>query len=311
MPIMATKALTKKVSDVSAADAYIASLASDTSRATMRSRLSIIARLMGATDASTVNWASLNAAHVVALIAQVQGSASTRNQTLACLKGVARAAWRLGQMSTDDYERVRDVPSARASRELAGHDVERDELARLLGVCKRDATPAGARDAAMIALAASCGLRRVELARLRLADIRSDNGDDVELRFVGKGDKERTAYVFNGALKALRVWLAARGNLPGALFCVIDKVQRVHVERHLSTVAMHKRFALRCSQAGVSDVHLHDLRRTWVGQMLDSGADIVTVAALAGHADVRTTQRYDRRPSAIRRAAACRVQVPY
>lgn len=311
MPIMATKALTENVSNVSAADAYVASLASDTSRATMRSRLSIIARLMGATDASAVNWATLNAAHVVALIAQVQGSASTRNQTLAALKGVARAAWRLGQMSTDDYERVRDVPSARATRELAGKDVERDELARLLGACKRDATPSGARDAAMIALAASCGLRRVELARLRLADIRSDNGDDVELRFIGKGDKERTAYVFNGALKALRVWLAARGNEPGALFCVIDKSQRVHVARHLSTVAIHKRFALRCEQANVSDVHLHDLRRTWVGQMLDSGADIVTVAALAGHSDVRTTQRYDRRPSAIRRAAACRVQVPY
>ena len=310
MPIMNTD-IAIAHPDVNAASAYLASLSSTTSKSTMHSRLNVIARLMGAADASAVNWATLNAAHVVAIVGQLTGSSSTKNQTLAALKGIARSAWRLGQMTTDDYERIRDVRSARASRELAGRDVERDELAMILKACKRDDAPAGARDAAMFALSASCGLRRCELSGLRMSDIRRDDADDVELRFVGKGDKERTAYVFNGAMKALKVWLAIRGSSPGALFPTIDKAGQIHAEHHLSTVAIHKRFTLRCAAAGVDDVKLHDLRRTWIGAMLDSGADIVTVATLAGHSDVRTTQRYDRRPSAIRRAAACKVQVPY
>jgi len=105
--------------------------------------------------------------------------------------------------------------------------------------------------------------------------------------------------------------LSVRSTSPGALFCAIDKVGCLHLSHHMSTVAIHKRFTQRCADAHVENVRLHDLRRTWVGEMLDSGADIVTVATLAGHSDVRTTQRYDRRPSAVRRAAACKVQVPY
>lgn len=310
MPIMNTDIVIAHP-EVNAASAYIASLSSTTSKRTMRSRLNIVARLMGAADASAINWASLNAASVAALIAQMQGSAATRNQTLAALKGVARAAWRIGQMSTDDYERVRDVKGARASRELAGRDVERDELAAILKVCRNDASPAGARDAAMFALAASCGLRRCEIARLKISDVRISSEGDIELRFIGKGDKERTAYIFNGALKAMWKWLEIRTMSAGALFCSIDKVGRMNLSHHMSTVAVHKRFAQRCADAGVEHVRLHDLRRTWVGEMLDAGADIVTVATLAGHSDVRTTQRYDRRPSAVRRAAACKVQVPY
>jgi hypothetical protein len=83
------------------------------------------------------------------------------------------------------------------------------------------------------------------------------------------------------------------------------------VTGRLSTASLQRMLAKRAEEARIAPFTWHDMRRTAAGDLLDVGTDIVTVQHLLGHANPKTTSRYDRRPEEAKRQAVAKLHVPY
>jgi site-specific recombinase XerD len=283
--------------------------------------LRTIARLLGLDDPFLVDWGALTYAHTQAIrtalmetVANRTGKplkSSTINRMLSALRGVLRVSWRLGYMDGETYQRAVDLEPVIGKSLPAGRLLSPDELAALIDVCQQDTSPKGARDAAIITLA-YCGLRRTELASLDVGDYTPSDG---RLLVKGKRRKERSIYLVTGADDILDDWLSVRASVDGndknkPLFLAISRYGEIRPAKRLSSQAIHDAFRKRSKQAKVQCSGIHDLRRTWISNLLEEGADIAVVARLAGHASVTTTARYDRRGKKAERSAAHLLTIP-
>ncbi len=282
---------------------YLSTL-SPGSRPTMRQALDEIAQLLsgGSGDALTLDWSHLRYQHTAALrsVLMERYAPATVNKMLSALRRVLKEALRLELMDAKDYARTVDIASVRVKKGLQGRALSGREIAALMDACQSDRTPAGFRDAALITILRGSGLRRHEVVNLDLSDFDPSTGA-LQVRG-GKGGKDRTAYLPDGALSMVEDWLSIRGNSPGPLLCHINKAGRV-VVRRLTSQAVLFLLQRRATQAGVESFSAHDFRRTFISELLDAGADIVTVQKLAGHSSPDTTARYDRRGEAVKKKA--------
>lgn len=290
---------------------YVAGLESAASRRAMTRALNTIADIAhpGA-DLDTLPWPALRYQHTQAIRAQLAAAhdAATVNQALSALRGTLKAAWRLGQMTADEYMTAADIANVKGEKpdQAAGRALSLGEIMALVAACQ-DGTAAGARDAAILAVAYSCGLRRAELVSLDLADFDRSAG---VFTVHGKRNKTRTVPIQNGARAAVEDWLAVRGEDAGPLFVGIRRGDHL-TDRRMTTQAIYHIFTQRAEQANVIEFSPHDMRRTFAGDLLDAGADIVTVQKMMGHSNVTTTARYDRRGERAKQDAARKLHFPY
>jgi len=149
-------------------------------------------------------------------------------------------------------------------------------------------------------------MRRAEVASLDLANYKAETGC---LIVKGKRSRQRAVYLASGAIEAMADWLTMRGRAGGPLF--VRLLWRKISKDRMTPQAIYNLLAKRAEQAAVKAFSPHDLRRTFVRNLLGAGADIATVAKMAGHARVQTTARYDRRPEEVKRTAANLLIVPY
>ena len=297
--------------DQNPAAVYLAKM-KKSSRRPQKSGLDAVARILsnGGADCFELDWSRVRYQHTALVRSQLMDgySPATANRMLSAIRGTLEQAWLLGQMSAEDYHRAAHLKPIIGETIPAGRALSSEEISTLLQDCIDDPRPIGARDAAVIAIMYSGGLRRAEVAKLDLSDY---DGENKKLKVNGKRSKQRSVYLADGAVAALQDWLKVRGNESGPLFVAINRGNNLISGKPMTPQGIYYLLKSRAKRAGVKSFSPHDFRRTFVGDLLDASVDIAIVARMAGHASVNTTARYDRRPEQAKQKAAKLLKVPY
>jgi integrase/recombinase XerD len=233
-------------------------------------------------------------------LAQRGFKVTSQRRHLAAVRGLIRELVQAAVISHDPAEPLKLRPHPRPlPRTLTRTDVdlltEAIDLSELRGL----------RDRAMLEMAYGCGLRVSELVGLRVYQV------DLEGRTVtvlGKGSKERIVPLGGAALKALKLYLAARHKA-----ATLRLFPDGRVRRQSGTVAVKANASIFISRLGrpmtrqgffkalkgwaareprLAWISPHTLRHCFATHLLERGADLRAVQEMLGHSDISTTQIY-------------------
>lgn len=144
------------------------------------------------------------------------------------------------------------------------------------------------RDRAVIEMLYATGMRRSELANLKVGDV---DLIQCQVKILGKGDKERYIPIIPELENTLHEYLKLRAEIANKksedyLFLVKNgkKIYPTLIYRIINSY-----FSAVTSKKNVSP---HVLRHSFASHLLDNGADLNTVKELLGHASLASTQVY-------------------
>lgn len=143
------------------------------------------------------------------------------------------------------------------------------------------------RNLAMFELLFATGMRIGELVALDISDV---NLQDGTVRILGKGRRERMAFISSGeALQAVRDYTALRSSLSSACTALVLNKNG----GRLTIYSVENAFARCCREARIKRSYTpHCLRHTMATMLLNNGADIRSVQEILGHRTIITTQIY-------------------
>ncbi len=171
--------------------------------------------------------------------------------------------------------------------------ISSQELKRLLDAPDTK-TEAGLRDRAILELLFSTGLRVSELCALSQEDVDLSR-DEFSVR--GKGEKVRVVFLSDMAKEAVRAYLKARKDFDDALFIQygknVERTKEKNGDLRLTPRSIQRIIKRYATLAGITrKVTPHKLRHSFATDLLSNGADLRSVQALLGHANITTTQIY-------------------
>ncbi|MEM9336899.1 MAG: site-specific tyrosine recombinase/integron integrase [Patescibacteria group bacterium] len=151
-------------------------------------------------------------------------------------------------------------------------------------------TEVGLRDKAILELLFSTGLRISELCGLYIEDVDLTR-DEFSVR--GKGDKIRVVFLSDAAKEAIKKYLKERKDMSDGLFIQYGKNAKNAGDLRLSPRTVQRLLKTYATKAGITrKVTPHVIRHSFATDLLSNGADLRSVQALLGHANIATTQVY-------------------
>ena len=162
-----------------------------------------------------------------------------------------------------------------------------EELDKIFSVCNSN-NPTEERDTLIIELLYATGVRVSELVNIKIKDI---NREEKLIKVLGKGNKERMVIYNNHTKKALDTYLKDGYNYfnkKSSEYLILNKNGNKFSERYIREIINKK-----VSQASLDiKISTHTLRHTFATDILENGADLMTVKELLGHESLNTTSIY-------------------
>jgi integrase/recombinase XerD len=182
------------------------------------------------------------------------------------------------------YSPVANVRRPKVSDDSSTVGLDASELVRLLDIADAHSP----RSSALVTLLAYNGVRIDEALSADIDDYTHQRGHRV-LRIVRKGGKTATEPLAGVTVRALDAYIAERSS--GPVF--LDRTG-THRLTYITAYKLIQRLAKRADIAAAASITPHSLRHTFVTEALAAGVPLQDVQDAAGHADPRTTRRYDR-----------------
>jgi site-specific recombinase XerD len=152
-------------------------------------------------------------------------------------------------------------------------------------------TKKGLRDRAMLAVLLGCGLRRPEVAALKLGHIQQRDNRWCIVDLVGKHNRVRTIPMPVWVKNAIDAWTVGAEVNDGHVFRPVHRGDQVSGLR-MSEKVVWQLLRPYAVAAGVPGIAPHDLRRSCAKMCRAAGGELEQIQLLLGHSSVQTTERY-------------------
>lgn len=216
-------------------------------------------------------------------------SASSINIRLSAIRKLAAEAADNGWLAPELAAAIARVRGAKRHGVRAGNWLTLEQTERLLTL-PHSQTRKGRRDRALLSLLVGCGLRRQELAGLRIEDIEQRDGRWCIVDLAGKGNRIRTVPMPSWAKAAVDEWLAVAGFSAGLVLGAVNKGDRI-TGQGMSAQSIYEVVEAYGRKLAVS-LAPHDVRRTFAKLAHKGRAPLEQIQITLGHASIQTTERY-------------------
>jgi site-specific recombinase XerD len=152
-------------------------------------------------------------------------------------------------------------------------------------------TRKGLRDRAILALLLGCGLRRSEVAALKVGHTQQRDGRWCVVDMVGKHGRIRTVPMPTWVKVAVDAWTSVAGITDGQVFRPVNRGDQVQGTA-LSEKVVWQLLQPYAVATGVAGIAPHDLRRSCAKLCRAAGGELEQIQMLLGHASIQTTERY-------------------